>query len=128
MVRRVAVLAAGLAMTAGVGLAGVGAASAAATPKLHLTATPWTFKVDHSTFCEVLNFNLQNLMFSSPNGDHGNWAGGGSTLALAWTGGPDSGLLFSGSFVSSSMSYKGSLNDLSQSDKAKVVQGSVGGC
>jgi hypothetical protein len=98
MVRRAAVLAAGLAMTASVGLAGGGAASAV-TPVPHIKpGSTWTAEVNGGGGCEVETFAANHTFHGGLYGDKGQWSGGGNEITLTWTGGYVAGLTFTGAF------------------------------
>jgi hypothetical protein len=79
--------------------------------------------------CVKLTFTASGT-FSNPelSGEGGTWAGGGSTVAVAFTSGPDTGLLFSGLYVSSPAEYKGSFGGPVFPEKGKLVKGSIAGC
>jgi hypothetical protein len=102
MLRRVSVLTAGLAMTAGVGLLGVGTASAV-SPELHIKpGAQWTF-FPMGGGCEVDTFNTTTNTFTSDHdGDEGTWTGGGLTIKMMWTAGPEKRSTFKGSFMKAS--------------------------
>jgi hypothetical protein len=129
ILRRVAVLAAALAATAGVGWAGVGAASAA-SPALKIKPNGiWTLLIKAVPGCEEDQFDTVTHTFSSDNfADSGTWSGGGSTINMAWTVGADKGLTFNGHFVSSTspVEYKGLVS--SGNTKGTLVKGPVAGC
>ena len=99
MLRRAAVLAAGLAMTAGVGLAGGGAASAA-SPVLHVKpGSNWTAEVNGGGGCEVETFAANHTFHGGLYGDKGPWSGGGNRITMTWTAGYVTGLTFTGTFT-----------------------------
>ncbi len=124
--RRVAVLAAGLAMTASVGLTGAGAASAA-SPALHIIGgSKWTVAVNGGN-CQVDTMKASHMFVNHEDtGDRGTWSGGGRTLSMTWTSGDDEGLTFSGTWVSASHEYSGSFGGILVRP-GHVVQG-VTGC
>jgi hypothetical protein len=109
MFRKAAVITAGLAMAAGIGLAGVGTASAAQPsvapgaasaikPAVVHTTGNWTFEVTDGG-CEVITFSSNGTWVATNgeyDGDAGIWAGGGTSISLYWNAGTDTGLLFSG--------------------------------
>jgi hypothetical protein len=98
MLRRVAVVVAGLAMTASIGLAGVCSASAA-SPALHIKPdSMWTLEVKNGG-CEEDIFQSNRTFSSDVGGDAGTWSGCGATIAMNWTSGSDAGQKFSGTFV-----------------------------
>jgi hypothetical protein len=132
---------AGLAMATSIGFAGVGMASDATPLKVApaigtpaavsaLTITPglWTLSVKGGG-CEVLTFTSTGT-FSTTEfaGDAGSWATGGTSIAMSWTAGNDTGLLFSGTYVSSPVSYKGGFGGTAFGDKGKLVKGATSGC
>jgi hypothetical protein len=131
ILRRAALMAAGLAMATGVGLAGVSTATAATPQTLHLTAGPWTLNVKGGG-CEVLTFTFTSG--SSGNftadrfSDAGVWAGGGGAIALSWTAGGDTGLLFSGIYQSSPVEFKGSFGGAVSGTHGKLARGATAGC
>lgn len=123
MLRRMAVLAAGL----GVGLAGASAASAASTA-LHITAgSKWTAEMKISGGgCEVDKF-AANHTFSSKDGDSGTWSGGGKTISMLWTAGGATNTTFSGTFTKTPVEkYVGTFD--SGSYPGWLVKGAVSGC
>jgi hypothetical protein len=124
--RRVAVLAAGLAMATSVGLAGAGAASAASPAALNINKTHsvWTVEVHKpgERGCELVQFLFPGHTFWSPQqNDAGTWSGGNSTLAMTWTSGADAGETFSGHFVSSPEAYKGNMGGTAIGLKGKLT-------
>lgn len=87
MLRRVAVLAAGIAMTASVGLAGVSTASAA-SPAPHIkNGSQWTAEVNGGGGCEVNTFAANHTFHGGLYGDKGLWCGGGNKITMTWTAG-----------------------------------------
>lgn len=123
MLRRAVVTAAGLAMTASVGLTGAGAASAA-SPALHVTAgSKWTAELNGAgvSLCEVDTFAANHTFKSDRYNDKGTWSGGGATITMKWTGGSDSGLKFKGTYASSPKEYVGV-------PTGQLVKGTVAGC
>jgi hypothetical protein len=142
ILRRAALVAAGLAMSAGVGLAGVGTASAAgggltgtansvaaaAPATKHLTPGTWTVKV-HLAGCEVISIATNGTFTADKFSDSGVWAGGGNSVALSWTAGSDTGLLFSGAYQATSpVSYKGSYGGSGFGLKGSLVKGALPDC
>jgi hypothetical protein len=127
MLRRAAVIAAGLAMATSFGLAGAGLASAAA-PALKIKPNAiWTLEVK-GFWCEQDQFNTVTHTFVSDYlADAGSLSGGGATISMAWTAGGDTGLSFSGHFVSTTtpIEYKGRVTNDGLSDKAFLVKGAV---
>jgi hypothetical protein len=99
----------GLALAASAGLAGAGSASAVA-PASHITyGATWTVVEKHSG-CEHIIF-ASNGTFTAPSsgGDAGTWSGGRSTINMTWTSGLDTGLIFSGTYISTKDIYKGTM-------------------
>jgi hypothetical protein len=129
VLRHIAVFAAGLAMTASVGVAGAGTSSAA-SPALRIKANGiWTLIIPAVPGCEEDQFDTTTHVFGSDNfGDSGTWSGGGSTISMAWTAGADDGLTFSGHFVATTtpVEYKGRINY--GNAKAMLIKGAVAGC
>jgi hypothetical protein len=102
MIRRVAMLAAGLAMTASVGLAGADSVSAASPSLLTKPGSQWTTVI----LCEVVTFAADGTFKADYFGDAGKWSGGTrSTLHMKWTKGEDKGWSFT------ALSYKGALKE-----------------
>ncbi len=131
MLRRVAVLAAGLAMTASVGPAAVGTASAATPAVLHIEAgSKWTAKInlgDGSGACEVDTF-AANHTFTSDFRDKGTWSGGGNKVAMIWTKGYV-GVTFSGSYTTTPRhEYIGRFGGPTAGDKGRLIKGAIAPC
>jgi hypothetical protein len=126
MIRKTAVIVAGLAMAASVGLVGAGTASAAA-PALHIANdSKWTVEIDTGG-CEVTTFH-SNFTWKSdvPGGDAGIWKGGGSTLKMKWLAGADAPLVFKGTFTTSPRKeYKGAYSGVGPGFNGQVVEGVV---
>ena len=108
LLSRAVVLVAGLAMTTTVGFAGAGAASAA-SPVLHVQdGSKWTIIVFGTPArCEVETFASNFTFTSNRAGDAGRWSGGGSTIAMKWKQGRDTGLTFSGVWAREFKEYAG---------------------
>jgi hypothetical protein len=143
ILRRAALMAAGLAMAGSVGLVGASAASAGtntglvgtsaasgAAPRAGLSGT-YTVEVTGAG-CEVIS--ASNGSFTADlAGDAGISAGGGNasvggaSVALYWTAGGDTGVLFSGAKVSST-TWKGNFGGIGAGLKGKLVKGAVSGC
>ncbi len=102
MLRRIAILAAGLTMTASGGLIGVGAASAV-SPALHIEPGSGWRAEPISGGCELDVFSPWGT-FSSEDGGGGTWSGGGETVRMKWTRGTK-GLTFEGTFTPSAHGY-----------------------
>ena len=133
MLRRAAVLAAGVAMATSLGLAGAGMA-AAATPALRIhNGATWTIELSGGG-CEHDNFNTSTHKFASPEiqygGDKGDWSGGGSAISMVWTHGGDDGLTFHGKFVlgSSPKFFSGHFGGTATGFTGYLVKGAVPGC
>ncbi len=128
MLRRAAVVAAGLAMATSFGLAGAGMASAAAPAlKIKPNAT-WTIEPTSGGGCHQEKFNTTTHKFKADFGsDKGTWSGGGSTINMTWTFGEDAGKTFSGTFVvgSSPKEYSGVFGD---GTPVNLVKGPQSGC
>jgi hypothetical protein len=107
IMRRAALIAAGLVMAAGVGVAGAGTASATEL-KIHNDAV-WTMRTSDGG-CELEQF-ASNGTFTSGghnDGDAGKWSGGEGTIKMTWTTGDAAGLKFKGTYAAKA--YSGSLN------------------
>jgi hypothetical protein len=90
MVRRAAAAAAGLAMTATVGLVGVGTARAVAPATLHITNhSIWTMKPVGGGACQWDEFNTTKDTFKSTSeiGDRGTFSQTSTTIDMTWTAG-----------------------------------------
>ncbi len=101
MARRVAILAAGTAMVTSLGLAGVDAASAAAPTAKVTSGATWTLEVTGGS-CLSETFNTATHRFTSATTstkDKGTWSGGGGTIVMTWTRGPNEGLAFKGTWT-----------------------------
>ena len=115
MLRRTAVIVAGLAMATSFGLAGAGAASAAAPALKVKPGSHWTLEdhgIEGTGGCEVDTMASNGTFTSDLFGDSGTWSGGGSTITVTWTAGSDNGVVFTGTFVRTptTKEYKGSFN------------------
>ncbi len=129
MIRKTAVLAAGLVLTASVGLVGVGSASGV-SPALHIKpGAKWTVEPEEG--CETVKF-LANYTFTTRNdfGDAGTWSGGGDTIKMRWTQGLSQGRSFIGaSFANRPVrEYVGTLGNKTERGPAWLVKGAVAGC
>jgi hypothetical protein len=127
MVRRAAAIAGGLVLTASVGLAGAGVASAAVPVLKVQPGSHWTFEdhgIEHTGGCEIDTFSSNGTFASDLFGDSGNWSGGGPTITMTWTAGEDNALVFTGTFTKTSTvkEYKGSL---STGDLGVLIKGVV---
>ncbi len=114
MLRRAAVTVAGLAMATSFGLAGAGAASAAAPALKVKPGSHWTLEyhgVEGTGGCEVDTMASNGTFTSDLFGDSGTWSGGGATITVTWTAGQDNTLVFTGTFTKTPRrEYKGSFN------------------
>ncbi len=130
MLRRVTVLAAGLAMTASVGLAGAGAASAA-SPALHIKpGAMWSFVVKgERSFCEQDTFSSNGTFTADKYNDSGTWTGGGKTITVNWTAGSGSPSTFTGTFRKTPVAeYKGTAVFMGHTFSVKLIEGALAGC
>ncbi len=125
MLRRAAVITAGLAMVTSFGLAMAGVASAS-TPTLKIKPfATWTLELKPAG-CELASFNTFVNTFvtdETPPGS-GTWSGGGSRISMFWTVGDNTGLSFRGHFVSTTtpVEYEGTASEDGNSVKAKLVK------
>jgi hypothetical protein len=125
MLRRVAVLGAGLAMTASVGLAGGGAASAASQASIG-NHSKWTAEINHINFCEIETFVTTNKTFTGDyDGDGGIWSGGTTSVKLRWTTGGFNGTKFKGTYNSSSKAFVGHFSFDGSTYPGQLVKGVV---
>src|ERR1700722_3081219 len=117
-----------IAMAGGLGLAGVGEASAASAALKIESGAMWTFQVKNAG-CEIDLFQSNDTFTSDFHGDAGTWNGGGATISMTWTAGNDAGQTFAGHFVStkSPVRYKGEEFD-NPGFKAKLVKATTLGC
>ncbi len=132
MLRRAAVIAAGLAMATSFGLAAVGAASAAA-PALHIKpGAIWTIKEKaNGGGCEQEKFAANGIFHAATShggNDAGTWSGGRSTIHMSWTAGGDAGIAFKGNFVSSTGIYKGLISANGSTVATNLIHKPVPGC
>ena len=97
MVRRLAVFAVGLAMSAGISLGWDGATSAA-TPELHIEPGSTWLAEPRPGGCELEIFSSNGTFVSEFGGAAGTWSGGGATIHMNWTR-RIKGLSFHGSFT-----------------------------
>jgi hypothetical protein len=125
MLRRAVAMAAGLAMTASVGLAGASTASAASPAVLHIKpGSEWTAEVNGGGGCEVQTF-AANHTFRGGSYDEGLWSGGGNKIAMTWTAGYVSGLTFTGTFTRTpTKEYVGNFGGISATT-GQLVKGVV---
>jgi hypothetical protein len=96
-IRRVAMVATGLAMAGSFGLGG--AATSGATGLKITPGSHWTSETKNHG-CEIETFKA-NGTFKSDDGNTGTWSGGGKTVTMTWTSGPPNGLVFNGTFTKS---------------------------
>ena len=127
MLRKAAAVAAGLAMVASFGVAGVGAATAA-TPALHVKGgSRWTMKVT-SLGCEVESFAANGTFKGDVGSDKGTWTGGHDTLNMKWTKGTMGGATFSGTLRAPDREYEGTFTHNGTSQLGELVNGASPGC
>jgi hypothetical protein len=127
MLRRAAVLTAGLAMTVSIGLAGAGAASAA-SPAGITNGSKWTLEVNSTGVCEVDTFSTTTHTFTSDlRGDSGHWSvPAPNKVKMKWTAGTDVGLIFPGVFTSTPVKeYVGSFRGSGVGFSGQLVKGVV---
>jgi hypothetical protein len=128
MLRRAAVIAAGLAMATSFGLSSVGKGSAS-VPALKIKPfATWTveFKQGKLGSCELVSFNtFVNTFVADHDGEAGTWSSGRSTISMTWTVGPDAGLTFAGHFVSTTtpVEFRGAASNVGYSVKTMLVKG-----
>ena len=133
MLRRAAVLMAGLAMATTFGLAGAGMASAAAPALKVKNSALWTFEVTAQVggqACEQEKFNATTHHFKAVNSEleKGTWTGGGSkVITMTWTHGQNIGAEFNGTFVvgSSPQEYSGIVSKNIGIAEGLLVKGAV---
>ena len=126
MLRRVGVLGAGLAMTASVGLAGVGVASAASQASIG-NHSMWTTEINGIGWCEIDTFVTTNKTFTGDyDGDGGIWSGGTTSVKMKWTAGGFKGTKFKGTYNSSSKAFVGHFfYSGGTTDTGRLVKGAV---
>lgn len=125
MLRRTAVLAAGLALTASIGLVGAGAASAASPALKIKNGAQWTNEVNGG-LCEVQTFSSNGTWTSDLYGDSGTWSGGGDRIDIKWTGGDEAGLTFHGPFTTTpTKEYSGKFGGFGVGATGQEVKGVV---
>jgi hypothetical protein len=129
MLRRAAVLAAGLAMTACAGLAGAAPASAV-SPALKIKPGSQWHDASASTSCdEVITFAANNTFTADKAGDAGTWSGGGTTLTMRWTAGGSTGVVFKGTFTTTpDVEYLGKFSLGGTHESGELVKGPGTGC
>ncbi len=114
MLRRVAVLAAGLAMMASLGLTGPGPALAA-SPASHIKpGAIWTFETRGSQFLpyEQDVFSANGTFTEKcglAGGDAGTWFAHKRSISMQWMAGTDIGQHFNGKYISSKGKYVGTV-------------------
>jgi hypothetical protein len=124
MLRRTAVLAAGLALTASVGLAGTGAASGASSAAI-ANHSKWTTEIN-GVGCEIEQFVTSNSTFTGDfYGDAGTWSGGTTSVKMKWTAGGESGLTFKGTYNSSLKAFVGHFGAAVSGLTGQLVKGAV---
>jgi hypothetical protein len=123
--RRVAVMAAGLALATSV-LAGAVPASAVA-PELHIKpGGQWTVEIRHHTGgCEDEIFSATGFD-GNIGGDRGTFDFGGTMIIMDWTAGSAQGLIFTGTFTTKPVrEYKGSFGGIGDGLVGVLVKGAV---
>lgn len=126
MLRRTVAIAAGLALTASVGLVGAGAASAV-SPAMHIKpGAQWTAEVNGSG-CEVETFSANNTFTGDMDGDYGSWSGSGPSISMVWSGRGADPLTFVGTFTKTPVKeYAGRFNGSQpNSYSGQLVEGAV---
>ncbi len=126
--RRAVMMAAGLALTASVGLPGIGAASASG-PVLHIKpGSKWTAEVNGGGGCEVDTFAANHTFSGGLYGDKGLWSGGRNKITMTWTAGYVTGLTFTGTFTKTpTKEYVGNFGGITAAT-GQLVKGAVAGC
>jgi hypothetical protein len=129
MLREAAVVAAGLAMTVGLGVAGVGTAAATSPAPKVKTGSQWTIEAKKGG-CEIETFGDDGTFTGDLTGDAGTYSGGGAGIIEDWTEGVDSGFTFSGLWVKVHKEYKGDLENPNTDEffHAIMLRGVVSGC
>ena len=123
MVRRAAMVASGIALTASVGLAGAGVASAAASTQQHIKdGSEWTVEPHGASLCDVATFHSDGT-FTGSFGDSGLWSTFSSGNELVMIFAPSDGLTlkFNGEYIQASKEYSGTLKMTGQRKNAGVV-------
>ncbi len=110
-------------MVISVGLAGVGAASAASpTPHIKCCGYPWTIKVKGG-WCEVDTMSGDHAFFADSYGDSGGWQYGTSIVKMDWFAGVHTGWKFHGTWSRASKAYIGSFGGTGNGFTGKLVKG-----
>ncbi len=128
MLRRAAAITAGLAMAAGVGLVGVGTASAVTPASLHIqNGATWTIETNEGG-CEQDVFASNGTFVSDDYGDSGTWSGGVHTIKLKWTAGNDAGLKFHGTYTPTATpkQFTGSFGGTGVGSSGELIKGALG--
>jgi hypothetical protein len=124
----------GIAMLAGFGQPGAGAASTSATVK---PGEIWTFEVrgpmyipcEQDVFAANDKFKEKHSKSSNSVGDRGTWVLGGNTsISMVWKAGTEANQVFNGSYVSSKGRYVGTVDYGSGSEKGLLLDKAVPGC
>ena len=127
MLRRLAVLTAGLAMAASVGLTGAAGASAA-SPAAITNGSRWTLEDNNSGGCEVETFSTATQTFTSDlGGDSGTWSvPAPNKVKMKWMAGSDAGTTFKGVFASApAKEYVGAFGGIEAGSTGQLVKGAV---
>lgn len=114
-------------MTAGVGLAGAGAASAASPAGIN-NGSQWTLEDNNSGGCEVETFSTSSHAFTSDlTGDTGTWSvPTPNKVKMKWTGGSDAGTTFKGVLnFAPDKEYVGAFGGIQTGSTGQLVKGVV---
>ena len=134
MLRRAAVIAAGLAMATSFGFAGAGMASAAAPALKIKPGAIWSMEYNvGSNPCLQNHFEVTSKTsggFNDEDFDQGTWSGGGSTIKMKWTAGTFEGWTFKGTYTTTPVKeYVGSFGGGGAGVTGQLVKGvPPGGC
>lgn len=121
-------MAAGLALTASVGMSSA-ATAGAASPALHIKqGSKWSASASAECF-EILTFASSGTFTGSRGHDKGTWSGGGPQLVLTWTAGERDGLVFNLTFSKTPIKgYRGTYTFQGATGAAQLVKGTETGC
>lgn len=119
--RRMGLMATGMALVMSVGFVGVAHAAAMAS---HVKpGGVWT-ETNVEGGCEEQNFAVGHSWTAPSQGDAGTYTGGGKTITESWTTGHDSGLTFSGKYSKSKKEYIGTFGgSFDNGDTGYIVKG-----
>lgn len=131
-------VATGIAMLAGFGQPGAGAASASAGASAPVKPGEiWTFEVrgpmylpcEQDVFAANDKFKEKHSESSNSAGDRGTWVLGGNTsISMVWKAGTEANQVFNGSYVSSKGRYVGTVHYGIGSEKGLLLHKAVSGC